>query len=59
MTVFRITLKSLPRIAQAADARATEDNIRLRQLLKIALRRFGFRCVNIEQIEAEQAKGQE
>lgn len=34
--------------AQAADARTADDSIRLRQLLKYALRSFGFKCVNIE-----------
>jgi hypothetical protein len=48
MTVFRITLKSQPKSAQAADARTVDDTVRLRSLLKCALRSFGFKCVNIE-----------
>lgn len=40
---YRITLKSMARITSAPDT------IRLRQLLKIALRRFGFKCVDITQ----------
>lgn len=50
MAVFRITLKSQPKSAQAAEARTVDDMIRLRRLLKCALRSFGFKCVNIEQI---------
>lgn len=51
MTTYRITLRSQPKSAQAADARTADDTIRLRQLLKLALRRFGFKCVNIEELE--------
>jgi hypothetical protein len=50
MASYRITLKSQPKSAQAADARTADDSIRLRQALKVLLRRFGFRCTNIEEL---------
>lgn len=53
---FRITLRSQPKSATTADARTVDDNIRLRQLLKVALRRFGFKCVNIERVDSGDEK---
>lgn len=50
MTTYRITLKSLAKVTSAPDY------IRLRQLLKCALRAFGFRCTNIEVITEDQMR---
>lgn len=41
--IFRITLRSLPNPAPST--------VRLRQLLKLSLRVFGFRCVDVRQVE--------
>lgn len=49
MAVFRITLQSSP----SPTARANDDAVRLRQLLKVALRSLGFKCTNVERLDDE------
>lgn len=55
MATFRLTFKSQVKAALAADARTTPDAVRVRSLLKFALRSLGFRCTRVEQIDAAAA----
>ena len=43
--IYRLVLRVMP-----GDVDATT---RLKQLLKLALRRFGFRCVRVEQVSGD------
>ena len=50
---YRLVIEALPN--------TIDPTIRLRSLLKTALRRFGFRCVRVEEVkdEAVETKGAE